>query len=332
MNFKTIVLFLFLLYCNIDLKSQPILLNNKNTPKAEYTYVFKNIAFEYSKAIHSGADTIWDFSDIEILNDSTYNYYTHDSDYISFPGHEYTSATPPDPTDTTYLRSNNAIFRITDTLFYQAYSVVYVPFPCYCTFIDNVVIPLLKFPFQYNSIIGSNWKKADAYGTVIFSDSSVNMLRVTTHETHYQQTGNHSHITDTVDTYEWYADNSELPFIRVVTIGRYEYDFGGPPIPSYDTIAWLFTAKIYNPPLIPEADSVAVFPSPAFDWVYLKTFFDVDRLSIYNIEGRLVNELFNLPGKTKHPINIINLEKGIYILRGELSNGKTFYKKIFVGN
>ena len=52
---------------------------------------------------------------------------------------------------------------------------------------------------------------------------------------------------------------------------------------------------------------------------------------IYDAGGRIVSELYDMPANTTHSIESINLEKGIYILRGELSNGNSFYKKIIVG-
>lgn len=345
LNMKKIYLIILLVYCSINLKSQPILLNGKNTPKAECTYIYKKIKFNYANAIHAGPDTIWNFSDIEIQSDSTYDYYTRNPEYESFPGiYDFVTVDPPDPSDTTYLRSDNAIYRLTDSLFYQAYFLYnLIQPPNYATFIDDGVFPVFRFPFQYNSFMNmgsttsysdyTKWKKGDAYGTIIIPDSTYSdVLRTNTYFDYFQEAGmSHDSYGRTTNTYEWYTDDSELPLMKVVVSDSWTMNsFGGSGLPNhtYDTTAWIFTTKInHNLP-----DSIFVFPCPAYDWVYLKTYYDVNKLSIYNIEGRLVSELFNLPGKIKHPIEIINLEKGIYILRGELSNGKSFYKKIIVGS
>lgn len=120
--------------------------------------------------------------------------------------------------------------------------------------------------------------------------------------------------------------------MKLITKDNWSFDGGpfGGPITShwYDTTAWFFTSKIYQP--LPE-DSVLVFPCPSLDKLYLKSNYTVKSMYIYDAGGRIVSELYDMPANTTHSIEIINLEKGIYILRGELSNGNSFYKKIIVG-
>ncbi len=165
MNTKQVILLILILHFSIDLKSQPVLLSGKNTPKAEYAYVYKEIVFDYTKAIHAGADTVWDFSDIQILSDTTYSYYTHNSDYNSFLGYDYPSyVTAPDPTDNSYLRSDNVIYRITDSSFYEAYHMSWISTAFSSQHIESGGEFVLKFPFQYNSYMSTGGETYSSWG------------------------------------------------------------------------------------------------------------------------------------------------------------------------
>ncbi len=72
------------------------------------------------------------------------------------------------------------------------------------------------------------------------------------------------------------------------------------------------------------SNKVDVYPNPASDYLMIDCEYNIDRLTIFDIAGRMVNDLNPLQAKYSLPIQ--NLENGIYIIKGSTNKGE-FVKK-----
>jgi len=346
---KSILFFLIALLLNAEAISQITLLRTNNTPKAESQYIYQKVKINYNDAVFAGNDTIWNFSDMVFQNDSLNYYFTRNPYYNSFPGYQN-----PGTLDSTYLRSDNAIYRVTDTVFFKSHTIIIPPsFSGQNPYIGNVYYPILRFPFLLDSIIdlggyqGSalgfsilqscqNWKKADAYGSLQLSDTLlVNTLRLHTLYSYSALTGSHSGFGETNNTYEWYDEKAELPLMKVEFSDSWSYDMGLS-THSYDTSAWVFISKVnipYNS--IPEygnsSESMKIFPCPATDAVYIKTKKVIKTLKIYSIQGLLKGEQLDLSAISDvYRLNISMLENGLYLIKGTYNDGGMFCEKLLI--
>jgi len=350
---KFVLLLVTGIFFNANLSGQITLLNIKNTPKAEYKYEYNKVKFNYAEAIHGGSDTIWNFS-VFLIEDSTHTYYlTHNTYYNSFPGYEYLYCEPPDPSDTSYLRSDMVIYSQSDTLFSKAYWIeTPPPWAGEGPQIVNGVFPILKFPSQLNSYIylyeyeGGDpfyqsftmWKEADAYGTMLIQDSILNnLIRFHTYYNHLWSTSSHTYDGVTIDTYEWYADSSELPLLCIDFKVNQTQDLGWPPDYTYDTIAWLYTSKTHIPlPAINEYlnndENILIYPCPAVNLVNILSVKDIQKLDLLDVHGILkANISYKLSANNNtQSINLKNIVSGIYVLRGWFNDGTSFCKKLVI--
>ncbi len=74
--------------------------------------------------------------------------------------------------------------------------------------------------------------------------------------------------------------------------------------------------------------NVSVFPNPASDFIYIINKNKIKSISIADILGKKVKNI--KPDKKNISVNISDLNKGIYIISGELENNTTFEKKIII--
>lgn len=350
---KFVLLLITGFFFNANLSGQITLLNIKNTPKAEYKYEYKNVKFNFTEAIHGGNDTVWNFSDF-LINDSTQtNYFTYNPYYNSFPGYEYLYCDPPDPADTSYLRSDLIIYRKTDTLFSKAYWIETPPALIGLgTYIDAGIFPILKFPSQLNSYLywyeyeGGDpyyekmtmWKKTDSYGKMIAFDSVLNnLIRFHTYYDYLWSASIHTFDWIIIDTYEWYADSSELPLLSVEFKVKITQGFGGPPDFTYDTIAWFYTSKAYIPlPSINEYlnsdENILIYPCPALNSVNISSVKEVQKIDLLDVHGVLLTNFSDVSSATNNTqsINLKNIASGIYILRAWFKDKTSFSKKFVI--
>lgn len=76
------------------------------------------------------------------------------------------------------------------------------------------------------------------------------------------------------------------------------------------------------------ADNIQIFPNPAKEAINISVpdGIKIKRLTLYNIEGKVIKEeKMNISEPT---LDIVNLHVGVYIIRGILSNGNSFSRKI----
>ncbi len=347
---KTLITFFIVVFASFaNVFGQISLTRENNTPRAEYRYLYDSVSFDYVAYRFGGADTIWDFSEIDIYLDTLSYYYTRDSTYISFPGYEFEPeefpcAEPPDPLDTNILRSDNAIYRLTDSLFYQNYQVCGIE-DCIC----NTNIFVLRFPFSY----GSHWSQerswwsdwsptvhntittqtADAYGSLILPDTTyTDVLRLFTdfyYEINYISV--HHWYWQKKFIYEWYHEDFQLPLLKLEFMESLKVSYDSPTW-SWDTTAWLFSHKTYVPLLVEVADiyqenDINIYPSPVNSSIHFTSEQKVERVALFNLLGVKMNAVINKESQT---ISVAHLQSGIYILRVRFENGREFSQKVII--
>jgi len=72
-------------------------------------------------------------------------------------------------------------------------------------------------------------------------------------------------------------------------------------------------------------DLFTLYPNPATDWVYFSEDVELDRVSIYDVNGRSIEVIVN-PSKR---INVSQLDAGLYLISAETKNG-TMAQKVMV--
>lgn len=347
---KAIIIIISLgLLGGINVHGQISLTSINHSPEVEYRYLYDSVAINYLSAFHTGEDTVWNFSNIEFFPDTLSKYYTRDTSYISFPGYDYNYDfyPPPDPNDTCILRSDNAIYRLTENMFYQAYEVFFPPgISGLDPFIKETVIPILEYPFNYGSNMDAGsyineseqglitrldtWKTADAYGSIILNDTIYHdVLRLYTYYEYDEMTSNHSGIIITKHTYEWYHMDFQLPLLSLETKETQIYDYGA--WYEYDTTAWLFNTKTYiSPTSIGEntipVRRIHVYPCPANNIIYISSEYNIKNVVLYNLLGVRANAINN----NNQTVNVSKLQKGIYFIQGQFDDGSLFSQKIII--
>lgn len=338
---KIIVLIFFSLIFNITLKSQITLVNSKNIPKSETRYVYQKVDFDFSNAVHGGSDTVWNFSDIINQVDTISYYFTRNPYYNSFPG--YTS---PANLDSNYLRSDNGIFKVTDTLFFKSHALITPSsFSGQNPYVGTLQYPILKFPFPFNDIIEIynsinpgqitkiEWKESDAYGSLVTPDSVYNNLLRIHQYSYIWYDESHSGHGKEVNTYEWYAENSELPLFKVAFSDSSYSDFS-PLTHVYDTIAWLFTSKVSIPYNSIEENTcnnkLIIYPSPANDVLNIMSLYPVRNIEIFNMQGIILKTIVEHSLTNTCLIDVKPFDNGLYLMRIQLKDGSIFCRKFLI--
>jgi hypothetical protein len=98
------------------------------------------------------------------------------------------------------------------------------------------------------------------------------------------------------------------------------------------------SSKVYGLPTIgttgisqvKQEKNVKIFPNPTSDFIFITNDFDtkIDNIKIYNTEGKCLLELHNY---NNQPINISDLNRGIYFITG-LSKNDVLLQSKFVIN
>jgi hypothetical protein len=344
---KRFLLFVFLTAIQVTgLFGQIVLTSSKNTPQAEFRYIFDAVIFNYSDGIHGGNDTLWDFSGLIRLNDTSSRYYTRNQNYISF--YDYVYGEIPDTLDPTYLRSDGAIYRITDTAFSMDYFVIEPPYG-QGRIVVNDFTPILRFPMTLNTMVDTfgydggdfiheYWKKGDAWGKLILHDTVYeDVLRISGYDHYYRQIGSHSGEGSIVITYDWYANLSEEPILTLIFRTDYSYYYG-PPTYTYDTCAVIYTGKVYQPCTLSiqtnnENKICSVYPNPSSGKFKISAGIPLEELEILDLQGKPLfkkNFVSGWKRTSSFEIDLGYLNDGIYFLRMKLSNGKVEFQKILL--
>ena len=74
-------------------------------------------------------------------------------------------------------------------------------------------------------------------------------------------------------------------------------------------------------------DQIQLYPNPVRDYFYLNGVLENAKISIFDLNGKLINTAFYLEGEI---INVENLSKGIYILKIENLNKLIITKKLII--
>ncbi len=326
-----------------------IVLTRNNAPNAERRYWFNkakmnNISFKYN-----GIDTLWDFSNILLQNDSINKFFTRNSSFNAFPD----ISNQPDFSDSSFYKTDLEVYKITDSTYTSAYRQFIVPIGYQAIFINNYI---LKFPFTYNDSTSQNWQvavnkrglnnvKSDGYGTLVLPNQTYNnTLRVNTYKyeynenipfsTHYAKTENYW------DIYDWYDVNNDMPVFSVVCYKTTTYQYGLYTNIYVDTTAYIYTRnEIYfhlTDISKSNIDNLNVYPNPASDN------FSINFNSNFNDNCRF--ELIDLIGQQKHyieskvvshgenyfNIDITDIPAGVYLLKCSSDKKEYFVKKVLV--
>jgi len=93
-----------------------------------------------------------------------------------------------------------------------------------------------------------------------------------------------------------------------------------------DTYCEMVTATIINNIEQHQNGSLAVYPQPASDYIYIsQTNLKADSFSIINIAGTKV-----MSGAFKQQLNVANLAAGVYIIQFTMANGSNINQKILI--
>jgi hypothetical protein len=320
---KTILPFLvfFILFCN---GYSQITLTINNTPLPAHKYYYKKVALNNVNVNTSGANIIWDFSNIIVQQDSLIKYYSIDNTFSE-----------------TLLRSGSLYYRITSSIF----SLAYMPVIGYNTgygspstiYNGNVNITKFLIPFSFNDSINQNWQsydesgtnfvKADAYGTLILPDTTYeNTLRLHTYLVDVQ-TPYTNHIYSCSYEYqifEWYTENSQVPIFSVTYTDKFCSDYMTEDHFPTVTSAYVFEKNV-NSNAIQQSNfidnNLVVYPNPTNDFININ--FNANKSGYYNFEiydliGTIqINEgkYYIHSGHNSLKFNIGNLKKGVYIIK-----------------
>jgi hypothetical protein len=84
-------------------------------------------------------------------------------------------------------------------------------------------------------------------------------------------------------------------------------------------------ADIVPPEAIPELDNaVKLYPNPVVDYLHLVTDIAIERVTIYDLTGRVVRQI-NQPANS---IDLSDLSSGIYLLQATSAQGQSMQKFI----
>lgn len=348
MRLKTILLIILLVF-SFNFYGQISLTTEHNTPKPEYIYKYISVDFDFDSYIYPGIDTIWNIANPIINNDTLKRFFTRDSTYISFPGYYYNPeiCPPPDPRDTSILRTANTIFRISETEMYHAYEIFYPPdYSGISAYIGETYIPYLKFPFQFNDSMDAGsynyhdngymwfkraWKMADSYGKLNWQDTTYNnVLRVYSY-TYLSEGTVHDGIDFYTHKYEWYNEDYQLP-ILFIEFNEYAWFSDGIHNESFDSTAYIFDSKqyitpSYTLPAEPNHKYLEVFPSPANDRIFINSNKSIISIKLLDLHGKVI---LSINEQDMSSINVSYLTNGFYILFAQFEDGIYLTKKIII--
>lgn len=325
---RVLIIILGVLFC-YSLAGQNNLNYLDNTPKNNYLYKRSVIHLDYQNGFAAGDSAIWDFSSVEI--DTTCigsTFYTENSNYPSFPGMHWLPD-PPDPEDSTYLYSTNAIYRVTDTMFSQTYKVnhygdavieggpVLLKFPCSVG--DSMFYNHETVVVYLNHYIITQSRICRAVGTLIMPDSTYDsVVQFMSFKYSSWSPGKYSWTEDTIYTYDWYSTKSEVPLLTMIYKAHLEE---GSLDWERDTSASILSQKIYTPYTLginsnPDDQKSWIYPNPAKDFLHLKNSENITSVEIFDVNSRLIKKY-----SPASEIDVKSLNSGVYLLRISLRNG-----------
>ena len=175
---------------------------------------------------------------------------------------------------------------------------------------SSIILPLDWISFTAGNCSGNvclQWKTANEQNTSHFeierSTDGSNFTKIGTQASH-NTPGEHSYsATD-------HAPANGLNFYRIKQVDR-------DAVYSYSSIASI---------RINSKERLTITPNPANNFIVLNGISKAQTVSIYNMEGKLLNQWSNVNGNQQ--LNIANLQQGVYIIKVLLNNKEESHKLI----
>ncbi|MCT2563657.1 T9SS type A sorting domain-containing protein [Chryseobacterium herbae] len=203
------------------------------------------------------------------------------------------------------------------------------------TYTDPLI--MYKFPvtylqqfnetYQFNTVSGAGNTSeagqesfiADGYGTVITATGTyTNVLRVKRMRTATQSIPGQPPLAYTNESYQWINQTSGLVF----SFGINTFTLNGNTNVS-KMVSYLVPGALSTSDLTINKTDISIYPNPSSDRITLQSEEDIKKVSITSLDGKSVLKTGNMKN-----IDISKLPKGVYILQGELKNGRIVSKKI----
>lgn len=157
---------------------------------------------------------------------------------------------------------------------------------------------------------------ADAYGTITTPTGTYfNVLRIKRMRTGTQTPGP---FTYTNESYMWISQSAGIVFNFAINTFTFNGTTNVTKSISYPAAGALSTVD-----LDAEKEGISVYPNPGSDMISLTSKEDIKKIKVMSLEGKVV-----LTAENPKNIDISKLQKGVYILQGELKKGGSVSKKI----
>lgn len=166
---------------------------------------------------------------------------------------------------------------------------------------------------------GTQTFKVDGYGTVITPTGTyTNCLRIKRVRNGTQTSPGLPPVSYVNESYQWV--NESVGTILSVAFNTFTINGTTTTQPS---LAYYTTSSLSTIDLDDVKNPISVYPNPSSDFITLQSKDDIKNITLTNTEGKLV-----LKTSQSKTINISGLPNGVYLLQGELKNGKTITKKV----
>lgn len=310
---------------------QIALQKNQHLAKKGETYIYKQIATSNFNSGGSGANALWDFSQLDTTGQNLIYSFSFDSNNAC-TGMDDVDLSLEISDGSTLIKNHYYQVKM-DTLFLAQYKK-----DGYCALHENLY--QLTFPFLFGSKIeqstaGSSGAystslkrtiKGESYGTLKLPGASWEALRVLTREEEYETAGGISGSwskRSVYYTYDWYISSSSLPVLT--------YEIDSMDIALQPTITYQLKVLSNYPELISQHSSqkmnlsFGVYPNPFKSFVHLE-----------NVTPNLIVEIVGFDGKVllsnncpaDGNLSTDNLTDGIYILLLKSAEGEIVFKQL----
>ena len=347
-----------------------VVLGPQNTPFRESEYIYKKVDTNISARplLDTSQNTInWDVRNFTFSNESRRYYFTQDLTYKCFPVNFPNWNIPFQHSfDTTFIRSNGFVYRVTqnglkivykevysnpdgtgDYWFVSSFAHQHIPFPFSegMQYFEGVITdkgPYLGcedvVPFQgLRSTSSYNFTavKEDSLHINGQSDEALMIRRV---EGCVISCGNHCGDFETYYRFEWYFANSEMPEVIVEVMVNGSYDSGSPPSSISDTSIWVLDSSTHRPLLLTSNielrhhnSTFQIYPNPAQNSFSIELNeqlkYDGSIIRILDLQGRVLL-IEKASRNSLKQFDISSLPNGYYLVDLELLDGSRFQEKL----
>ncbi|GAB0156909.1 hypothetical protein CHRYSEOSP005_21760 [Chryseobacterium sp. Alg-005] len=272
----------------------------------------------------SGANITWDFSSYTPMQTISISMYScpGQTNCFRFPAanrmsklvgsenYDYNLFTDMDASVLgNYSNPGDATMTYTDPLIQYKFPVSYLQ-----EFTDTY-----QFSTGTGTESGTQTFKVDGYGTVITPTGTfTNCLRIKRVRNGTQTFPGSPPMSYVNESYQWV--NESVGIILSVAFNTFTINGTTTTQPS---LAYYTTSSLSTADLDHVENPISVYPNPSSDLITLQSKDDIKKMNLTNAEGKLVL-------KTSHSktLNISGLPNGVYLLQGELKNGKIITKKV----